>query len=60
MIKHFLAVLTARNKEFTRDRSSLAWNILFPFLLVVGLSLAFSNDKRDRFKIGVYLSLIHI
>jgi len=54
MFKHFLAVLTARNKEFTRDRSSLAWNILFPFLLVVGLSLAFSNDKRDRFKIGVY------
>ncbi len=54
MFKHFLAVLTARNKEFTRDRSSLAWNILFPFLLVLGLSLAFSDDKRDRFKIGVY------
>lgn len=54
MLKHFFAVLSARNKEFLRDRSSLAWNILFPFLLVIGLSLAFSDDKRDRFKVNVY------
>lgn len=53
-IRHFLAVLSARNKEFLRDRASLSWNVLFPFLLIVGLAFAFGGDKRDQFKVAVY------
>jgi len=53
-IQHFLAVLSARNKEFLRDRASLSWNVLFPFLLILGLALAFGNEKRDQYKVAVY------
>lgn len=56
-LNHFLAILKARNKEFTRDRASLSWNLLFPFLLVLGLSLAFGDEKRDRYKVGVFPGL---
>lgn len=51
--KRFLAVLKARNLEFWRDRSSLAWNLIFPVLLVVGFALVFSNDPKAEYKIGV-------
>lgn len=54
MIKRFLAVLSARNKEFLRDRSALAWNILFPVLIVAGFAFAFSGDGQDIFKVAVY------
>lgn len=54
MLKHFLAVFAARNREFLRDRSSWAWNIIFPVLLVAGLSLAFSDGNSDLFKVGAY------
>jgi ABC-type multidrug transport system permease subunit len=51
--KRFLALLTTRNKEFLRDRSSLSWNILMPVLIVAGFSFAFSGDIGKKFKIGV-------
>lgn len=54
MIKRFLAVLSARNKEFLRDRSALAWNILFPVLIVAGFAFAFSGEGRDMYKVAVY------
>ena len=38
--KRLLAVFIARNKEFLRDRSALAWNILFPVLIVGGFAIA--------------------
>lgn len=53
-LKHFLAVLTARNKEFIRDRASWSWNLVFPILLIAGLAVMFGNDNRAVFKIGVY------
>ncbi len=49
----FWAVLVARNREFLRDHSSLAWNILFPVLIVLGFSLAFSDQGMDLYKVGV-------
>ena len=49
----FLAVLHARNKEFWRDRSALAWNILFPVLIVLGFAFAFSDEKLDLYKVGI-------
>jgi len=53
-LKHFHAVFMARNREFIRDRSSWAWNIFFPILLIVGLAVMFGNDNRAVFKVGVY------
>ena len=52
-MKRFLAVLHARNIEFFRDRSALAWNIALPVLLVFGFSFMFSGDARDIYKVGV-------
>jgi ABC-2 type transport system permease protein len=52
-VQRFWAVFTARNKEFLRDRSSLAWNILFPALVVIGFAFAFSGNRLDLYKVGV-------
>lgn len=51
-VSRFLAVLSARNKEFWRDRSSLTWNLVFPFLLVFGFAVIFNNSQA-MFKVGV-------
>lgn len=51
--KRFLAVVKARNLEFFRDRSSFGWNLLFPVLMLAGLSFVFSGDGRGVYKIGV-------
>jgi len=51
--KRFSALLSTRNKEFFRDRSSLSWNILMPVLIVAGFSFAFSSDMGKYFKVGV-------
>lgn len=55
-IRRFLAVLVARNREFIRDRSSWAWNVIFPVLLVIGLSIVFSGEDQTRFRVGVLSS----
>ena len=51
---HIFAVLTARNREFFRDRGSLSWNILFPVLMVVGFALLFADERPELYKVGVY------
>lgn len=51
--KRFLALLSARNKEFLRDRSSLSWNVLMPVLIVAGFAITFSGDFSDQYKVGV-------
>ncbi len=55
-IKRFFAVFAARNREFLRDRATLGWNIVFPFLIVAGFAFAFSGRSPDLYKIGVLLS----
>jgi len=52
-LQRFWAVFVARNKEFLRDRSSLAWNVLFPTLVVIGFAFAFSGNRLDLYKVGV-------
>jgi ABC-2 type transport system permease protein len=52
-MKKFLAVLHARNMEFLRDRSALAWNLAMPFMLVIGLAFTFSGDNKEIYKIGI-------
>jgi len=52
-LKRFLAVFKARNLEFWRDKSSLAWNFIFPVLLVAGFAVVFGNENKAEFKVGV-------
>ena len=52
-LKRFFAVVKARNIEFVRDKSSLSWSIIFPVLLLVGMSLVFSGEGQSQYKIGV-------
>lgn len=51
-MKNFLALFAARNREFYRDKGSLGWSILFPLILIFGLSFALSNEKYI-YKVGV-------
>jgi ABC-type multidrug transport system permease subunit len=47
------ALFVARNLEFVRDRSSLAWNLLLPVLIIIGFAYAFSDDNPEKFKVGL-------
>lgn len=51
--KRFIGVLRARDREFFRDRSALAWNILFPLLIIIGFGFAFTGDRLGQYKVGV-------
>ena len=52
-LRRFLAVLHARNREFLRDRSALAWNTVFPVLIVMGFAFAFTSNNSNLFKVGI-------
>jgi len=53
MLKRIWHLFVARNREFVRDRSALAWSILFPFLIILGFSLMFGRQDQAQFKVGV-------
>lgn len=53
MIARILAVLKARNIEFVRDRSSMIWAIVVPFVLVFGLGIIFSGGDSSEFTVAV-------
>lgn len=53
MFKRIWTLFKARNIEFYRDRSALGWSILFPFLIIAGFSLIFSEDSQKLYKAGV-------
>ena len=53
-LQRFLAILSARNLEFWRDRSALSWNIAFPALIVFGFAFAFSTGSQNLFKVGLF------
>ena len=53
MLGRIWTVIRARNLEFLRDRSALGWNLLFPFLIIIGFSMMFSDDTRVNFKVGL-------
>ena len=53
MFARIFAIFIARNREFLRDRGTLAWNIVLPVVLMFGLAFAFSGDGRDEYTIGI-------
>jgi len=56
-LDHFLAVFMARNREFLRDRSSWAWNVIFPFLLIAGLAFTFGRGEQFLYKVAVHTEI---
>ncbi|MEE8366444.1 MAG: ABC transporter permease [Gammaproteobacteria bacterium] len=45
------ALFVARNTEFFRDRSALAWSVLLPILIVFVFAYAFSDENPEKFKV---------
>ncbi len=52
-MRRFLAVLHARNLEFVRDRSALAWTVFMPIFLVIGFAVIFSGNNQTLYKVGL-------
>ncbi len=48
------AMFVARNHEFFRDKAAFGWNFAFPFLIIIGFGLIFSNQEYPQFKVGVF------
>lgn len=53
MLQRILAIFHARNLEFLRDKSSLAWNLFMPCALILGMTVIFSGDQRAQYTVGV-------
>jgi len=53
MFKRIAAILYARNIEFIRDRSALAWSFMLPIFLLAGFSFMFGEDGKSLYKVGV-------
>jgi len=64
--KRLWVIFKARNIEYFRDRSALGWNFFFPFLIVAGFSIIFSDTESTTFTVGIFpcesknVSLKHI
>ncbi len=46
-------LIKARNREYFRDKSSLAWNFGFPLLVIAGFGLIFTEDRQTLYKVGI-------
>ncbi len=51
--RRIAAVFAARNREFFRDRATLAWSVVLPVAIVFGFAFAFSGSAPERYTIGV-------
>lgn len=52
-MRAFYALFIARNREFLRDRGTLAWNFVFPFVAVFALAMIFSGGERELYKVAL-------
>ncbi|MCP5302767.1 MAG: ABC transporter permease [Pseudomonadales bacterium] len=48
------ALTIARTKEFYRDRTTMLWALVFPVCVVAAISISFSKDNQEIFKVGIY------
>ncbi len=54
MFKRIWAVFYARNLEFLRDKGSMIWALVFPFILLVGFYFIFGqNNEQATVNIGI-------
>ncbi|MDH3763881.1 MAG: ABC transporter permease [Gammaproteobacteria bacterium] len=53
MWNRIYALFVARNLEFFRDRSALAWSVLLPILIIFVFAFAFTDDNPEKFKVGL-------
>ncbi len=53
MRERIWTLFMARTREFFRDRSSLGWNLFFPFLVIIGFGLLFNQDRQVLYKVGI-------
>jgi len=53
------ALIRARNREFYRDKAGLSWNLVMPFVMILGFAFIFSGDDETAFKVGVLGSPSH-
>jgi len=53
-MRRFIAIFHARNIEFVRDKTALAWTFLLPFFLVFGFAFIFDGGGTEVYKVGVY------
>jgi ABC-type multidrug transport system permease subunit len=53
MWNRIYALFVARNTEFFRDRSALAWSVLLPVLIIFGFAYAFTEDNPEKFKVAM-------
>ena len=51
--RRIAAIFVARNREFFRDRATLAWSLVLPVAIVFGFAFAFSGSAPERNTIGV-------
>ena len=54
MWNRIYALFVARNTEFFRDRSALAWSVLLPVLIIFVFAYAFTDDNPTKFKVGIH------
>ena len=59
MWNRIYALFVARNLEFVRDRSALAWSVLLPVLIIFVFAFAFTEDNPEKFKVGLISSSEH-
>ncbi|MBW1898871.1 MAG: ABC transporter permease, partial [Deltaproteobacteria bacterium] len=55
MIRRIWTLFKARNMEFFRDRAAYGWNLLFPFMIIIGFSVMFNEDRQIMYKVGVII-----
>jgi len=53
MWNRIYALFVARNLEFIRDRSALAWSVLLPILIIFVFAFAFTEENPEKFKVGI-------
>jgi len=53
MWNRIYALFVARNTEFFRDRSALAWSVLLPILIIFVFAYAFTEENPEKFKVGI-------
>ncbi len=56
MWKRIYALFVARNTEFFRDRSALAWSILLPIMIIFVFAYAFTDENPKKFKVAYIVS----